>query len=67
VRWAAIESVQILPRNTVVGAMRHRVGERRGRNIGAVAAARHNSASSTTRYVITTYARSRLVRHDRTG
>ena len=40
VRWAAIESVQILPRNTVVGAMRHRVGERRGRNIGAVAAAR---------------------------
>jgi transposase len=40
VRWAAVESVQILPRTTVVGAMRHRVGERRGRNIGAVAAAR---------------------------
>jgi transposase len=40
VRWAAIESVQVLPRTTVVGAMRHRVGERRGRNIGAVAAAR---------------------------
>jgi hypothetical protein len=40
VRWAAVESVQILPRTTVVGAMRHRVGERRGRNIGVVAAAR---------------------------
>jgi transposase len=40
VRWAAVESVQILPKTTVVGAMRHRVGERRGRNIGAVAAAR---------------------------
>jgi transposase len=40
VRWAAIESVQRLGPHTGVGAVRERVGDRRGRNIGAVAAAR---------------------------
>jgi transposase len=40
VRWAAVESVQILPPTTAVGAMRERVAARRGRNIGVVAAAR---------------------------
>jgi len=40
VRWAAVESVQVLPGHTKVGGMRDRVAARRGRNIGAVAAAR---------------------------
>ncbi len=40
VRWAAIEAVQRLPAHTRLGAMRDRIGERRGRNIGVVAAAR---------------------------
>jgi transposase len=40
VRWAAVESVQILPKTSQVGAIRDRVGQRRGRNIGVVAAAR---------------------------
>lgn len=40
VRWAVIESVQILPRATAIGQIRERVGARRGRNIGTVAAAR---------------------------
>ena len=40
VRWAAIESVQILPKTSMVGQIRERVGDRRGRNIGVVAAAR---------------------------
>lgn len=40
VRWAAVESVQILPAHTKVGAVRERVAARRGRNIGIVAAAR---------------------------
>jgi transposase len=40
VRWAAVESVQILPRTSHIGAIRERVAARRGRNIGAVAAAR---------------------------
>jgi transposase len=40
VRWAAVESVQTLPKTTRVGAMRERIGDRRGRNIGVVAAAR---------------------------
>lgn len=40
VRWAAVESVQILPRTTTIGQIRHRVGARRGHNIGVVAAAR---------------------------
>jgi transposase len=41
VRWAVVESVQILPRTTRSGAIRDRVAARRGRNIGVVAAARH--------------------------
>jgi transposase len=40
VRWAAVESVQVLPAHTRVGALRDRVADRRGRNIGVVAAAR---------------------------
>ena len=40
VRWAAVESVQLLPGHTKVGAVRERVAARRGRNIGVVAAAR---------------------------
>jgi transposase len=40
VRWAAIESVQILPRTSTVGRIRDHVADRRGRNIGVVAAAR---------------------------
>lgn len=40
VRWAVIESVQVLPRTTAIGAVRERVAARRGRNIGKVAAAR---------------------------
>jgi hypothetical protein len=39
-RWAAVESVQTLPKSTIVGAMRDRIADRRGRNIGVVAAAR---------------------------
>jgi len=40
VRWAAIEAVQHSSKHTRIGAYRERVGERRGRNIGVVAAAR---------------------------
>jgi len=40
VRWAAIESVQILPHTSKVGRIREQVAARRGRNIGVVAAAR---------------------------
>jgi len=40
VRWAAVESVQVLGPHTRVGQLRDRVAERRGRNIGKVAAAR---------------------------
>jgi transposase len=41
VRWAAIESVQILPKTSHIGGIREKVAQRRGnRNIGAVAAAR---------------------------
>jgi len=40
VSWAAIESVHILPKHTLVGGIRDRVGDHRGRNIGVVAAAR---------------------------
>jgi len=40
VRWAAVESVQVLPATTRVGGIRDRVAARRGRNVGAVAAAR---------------------------
>jgi len=40
VRWAVTESVQILPRTSMIGQIREQVGQRRGRNIGVVAAAR---------------------------
>lgn len=40
VRWAAVESVQVLPATTAIGAFRDRIAAKRGRNIGAVAAAR---------------------------
>jgi transposase len=41
VRWAAIESVKILPDTSRIGAIREQVAHRRGNpNIGAVAAAR---------------------------
>ena len=41
VRWAAIESVKILPKTSRVGAIRDQVARPpRQRNIGAVAAAR---------------------------
>lgn len=40
VRWAAVESVQLVGPRTRVGALRDRVAERRGKNIGKVAAAR---------------------------
>jgi transposase len=40
VRWAAVEAVQRAGEHTRIGAYRIRVGERRGRNIGTVAAAR---------------------------
>lgn len=40
VRWAAVESVKALGPHTVVGAHKARVADRRGKNIGTVAAAR---------------------------
>jgi transposase len=40
VRWAAVESVKRVGSHTRVGALRDRVADRRGGNIGAVAAAR---------------------------
>jgi transposase len=40
VRWAAVEAVQRVSAHTRLGQTRDRVGERRGRNIGVVAAAR---------------------------
>ncbi len=40
VRWAAVESVKRVGPHTRVGALRDRVADRRGGNIGAVAAAR---------------------------
>ncbi|MGH3499408.1 MAG: transposase [Nocardioidaceae bacterium] len=40
VRWAAVESVQILAKTSLIGQIREQVGARRGRNIGVVAAAR---------------------------
>lgn len=47
VRWAAIESVKVLPKHTKIGAIRERVAASHGgpkdsaRNVAAVAAARH--------------------------
>jgi transposase len=40
VRWAAVEAVQRVPAHTRLGQTRDRVGDRCGRNIGVVAAAR---------------------------
>ena len=40
VRWAAVEAVQRVRAHTRLGQIRDRIGERRGRNIGVVAAAR---------------------------
>jgi len=40
VRWAAVESVKRVGAHTGVGALRGRVADRRGKNVGAVAAAR---------------------------
>lgn len=40
VRWAAVEAVQRVDAQTRLGQVRDRVGARRGRNIGVVAAAR---------------------------
>jgi transposase len=40
VRWAAIESVKTVSKTSEVGVLRERVADRRGRNIGSVAAAR---------------------------
>jgi transposase len=41
VRWAAIESVKMLPKSSHIGAIRDKIADHRGnRNIGAVAAAR---------------------------
>src|SRR3984893_17197865 len=45
VRWAAVESVKILPDTSRIGAIREQIAHRRGnRNIGAVAAARKQLA-----------------------
>src|SRR4029077_12961254 len=57
VRWVAIESVKILRNPSHIGGIREKVAQRRGnRNIGAVAAARNSSNSSTTGYGVTTSA-----------
>jgi transposase len=40
VRWAAVEAVQRISKQHPLGQLRERVAERRGRNIGKVAAAR---------------------------
>ena len=40
VRWAAVESVQVLSKTSAIGAFRDRIGAKRGRNIAVVAAAR---------------------------
>jgi transposase len=40
VRWAAIESVKTISKTSEVGMLRERVADRRGRNIGSVAAGR---------------------------
>ena len=40
VRWAAVEAVQRVPAHTRLGQLRDQVADRRGRNIGVVAAAR---------------------------
>ena len=49
VQWAAVESVQILPRTTVVGQFRDRIAARRGHNIGVVAALSRDAIDSCQR------------------
>jgi len=39
-RWAAVESVSRLGQHTLLGSYKNRVAQRRGTNIGTVAAAR---------------------------
>lgn len=64
VRWAAIESVKILPDTSRIGAIRERVAHRRGnRNIGAVAAARRQ-LELVRCHVVVTYDVTRLMRLD---
>ena len=40
VRWAAVESVKTLGESSVVGAYKKQIAQRRGKNVGTVAAAR---------------------------
>jgi hypothetical protein len=49
VRWAAVESVKRLGPTSTVGAYKKQVADRRGKNIGTVAAAADGSSSSSTR------------------
>jgi len=53
VRWAAVEAVQRVPGHTRLGRVRDQVGQRRGRNIGIVAAARGSSSWCSTGCAIT--------------
>jgi len=46
VRWAAVESVKRIPAHSPVGVLRERVADRRGRNIGSVAAGSWSSSST---------------------
>lgn len=39
-RWAAVESTQVLPTSSLVGGFRDRIAAKRGRRIAVVAAAR---------------------------
>ena len=43
VRWAAVESVKNVPKHSQVGILKARVADRRGTNIGTVAAARRQT------------------------
>ena len=55
VRWAAIESVKILPETSHIGAIRDQVGDRRGTATSAwLRPPDDNSNSSSTRCVTTT-------------
>jgi hypothetical protein len=56
VRWAAVEAVQRVPRQTRLGQIREDVGRRRGRNIGVVAPPASWSGWSSTACAITTSA-----------
>jgi transposase len=43
VRWAAVESVKNVPKHSQVGMLKARVADRRGTNVGTVAAARRQT------------------------